>query len=806
MDIAGLQKLSADTLILIVGVLGFMTFGFATEEFEVTADRLRVYLPVEHIDNPKGYAEKEGDARQFHPMLRPPVDPRELEIDERTGMKKYMATEGHRWDTSTAHIRRTFQACIEHGRRAGGREGADLFEAYRLMGTGLHTLEDLLAHSNWCELALRKMGHEQVFCHVGDEVIIDTPNGPAPPLITGTFGSADFMHSMMGEATDHISQASVTDLSQKMDDASNSDQDSNVSKLKDLLSKIPLGGSDSSSQMNEAESLHQASKAYNFNPDDVAPKEVQQQLWALLKWRDGIYRSILEKIEMIPGLSDLIDGITDALNAYVYTILAPWLTPILKQATEVLGEGSKAVIDSEDQYELILNEPAGKVAQVVVRYAVNLLVKAWSDRNEDPDQVINQILEAFHHPYYSTGNSQIQHAMFDAMDQWIGGQGSEKEQILEALTKESVREGKNKRQGSDDETATSPGGAHSHSQGTYGSGQFTSGQNYSSSQGDGYNQSQRRGQGYGDESGGYGGSYSQQGPSYERRDQSSYGQSGDFGDGSGRSGYQPSYEGGRRIEQESGYSRRREEEPSYGRRKEEPKEPSYRRRAEEPPYGRREEPSYGRRQDDEGGYRPSYSDDRQEAYQRQPGYGGDSYGRSEPSEYEEPKHHAHHGHREEEGAYGGGYGQERQEFGGGGRQEYGGPRPEYGGPRSEPGGEEYGIDRQEYRGGREDHSGQRRGGYGGNEGRGGFGERSEEYGGYGREPESDNGGRGGDEGRHGYGEPRERYGGGGYRGGNDETFGAERLNLNAGEEGYNGQRDRYGRSQSRTSNEYQEGY
>jgi hypothetical protein len=106
MDIAGLSKLSADTIILIVGVLGFMTFGFATNEFEVTSDRLGVYLPVvrtisshngppkhmrfrpqEHIDNPKGYAEKEGDARQFHPKLRPPVQQEELEIDERTGMK-----------------------------------------------------------------------------------------------------------------------------------------------------------------------------------------------------------------------------------------------------------------------------------------------------------------------------------------------------------------------------------------------------------------------------------------------------------------------------------------------------------------------------------------------------------------------------------------------------------------------------------------------------------------------------------------------------------------------------------------------
>ena len=111
-----------------------------------------------------------------------------------------MATDNQGWDTSTAFIRRTLKSCIDYGRRANGQEGADLWEAYRLMGTGLHTLEDLLAHSNWCELALRKTGHNDIFCHVGDRVTVNTPNGPAPPLVTGTFGGADFLHSLLGEA------------------------------------------------------------------------------------------------------------------------------------------------------------------------------------------------------------------------------------------------------------------------------------------------------------------------------------------------------------------------------------------------------------------------------------------------------------------------------------------------------------------------------------------------------------------------------------------------------------------------------
>jgi hypothetical protein len=67
--------------------------------------------------------------------------------------------------------------------------------------------------------------------------------------------------------------------------------------------------------MDEAEDIKEQSKAYDFNPDNVAPPEVQQRLLQLLRWRDDTMRDIIEKIEMIPGLSDLIDNITDALNA-----------------------------------------------------------------------------------------------------------------------------------------------------------------------------------------------------------------------------------------------------------------------------------------------------------------------------------------------------------------------------------------------------------------------------------------------------------------------------------------------------------
>ncbi|KAI0815377.1 heterokaryon incompatibility protein Het-C-domain-containing protein [Irpex lacteus] len=843
MDIAGLSKLSGDTIVLIVSVLGFVTFGFATEEYEVTKDRLGVYLPVEHIDNPKGYAEAEGDARQYDRRLRPPVNPEELEIDPRTGMKNYMATENRGWDTSTAHVRRVFRQCIEYGRRAQGREGADLFEAYRLLGTGLHTMEDLLAHSNWCELALRKMGHQQVFPHVGDNVIIDTPNGPAPPLITGTFGGADFLHSMMGEATEPAS--SISPKTSRL--LRRTTPDSSV--IRDILKKLPIGGSDDD-KVDQADDMKAKSKAYNFDPDDVLPPEVQQQMFQLLKWRDDIYRDILKKIEMIPGLETLINTFVDALNAFVYTILAPYLTPILKQVTDVLSEGSKALLDSHaDQYE-VFDNPMRLILRTVFcprcsacrEISVGLIVNAWFEQNENPDRVIDQILEAFHHPYYNTGRSRIQQDMFNEMERWFRDlDQDDAERTLQALTKESVREGKNKRQGSDDDMSSSGrftgkrklkvsraadrpteavilwwrssgmvrgGYSQSQQQDSYSRPSRTETSGYGESGANEYS-GRKTSSGYeqdntivtvprgpnvhlwgGEEETSYGrqtrteDSYGSQSAGYRsgRRDEvessTRYGQSGYGGEehhsrrhhqesentessGYGRSGYQPSYT----SSNTESYGRSGGDE--YGSRRTEPETESYGRSGYAPAYGTRQEPerqtggygeseSYGGRRNEEsyssGGYgssrRDEYSGRSEEpSYESREssGYGRSDYGRSQEESYggrrdddeEGERHHGRRHHQEEQReTYGGsgGYGEsERSSYGGGG---YGANESSgYGGSGYRQ------TESSGYGGGRDEGSG-----YGG-----GYGGRSEE----------------------------QSYGGG------DETFGAERLNIqDEGEEEY----------------------
>jgi hypothetical protein len=68
-------------------------------------------------------------------------------------MQMYIASEDQGFDTSTACIRRVFRQCIELGRQAR-REGNEEkeFESFRLLGTGLHTLEDFSAHSKPCAI------------------------------------------------------------------------------------------------------------------------------------------------------------------------------------------------------------------------------------------------------------------------------------------------------------------------------------------------------------------------------------------------------------------------------------------------------------------------------------------------------------------------------------------------------------------------------------------------------------------------------------------------------------------------------
>jgi hypothetical protein len=55
--------------------------------------------------------------------------------------------------------------------------------------------KDYSAHSNYCELALRELGFHDVFPHTGHATEINLRGKQVFPIVTGTFGAVDFLHS-----------------------------------------------------------------------------------------------------------------------------------------------------------------------------------------------------------------------------------------------------------------------------------------------------------------------------------------------------------------------------------------------------------------------------------------------------------------------------------------------------------------------------------------------------------------------------------------------------------------------------------
>ncbi|KAF8460509.1 heterokaryon incompatibility protein Het-C-domain-containing protein [Kalaharituber pfeilii] len=497
-DVGGLKQLPKDTIRVMLWVLSFVTFGFATGEFEVTEQRLGCYRPEEHIDNPKDYADNE-DARKYDSRLRGPVDEaKELAIDELNGMKAYIASENRGIDTSAGFVRKCFVKAIELGRKFG-RDGndADLYEALRLLGTGLHTLEDFAAHSNYVELALRELGVD-AFPHVGANCEVDVNGKTIWPIVTGTFGMTDFLHSVVGEISDKMIQSEVQTLEDKISDASSQSHSGSTSTLRQILDMIPFGllgfgdndfGDQAQKIQEQSDAKELETKAKISSPnqtvEDIKRQAVQtaKEIYPILEFHDKVMKAITEGIDKVPGVSEVLENLTGAMQIYIFSVLAPYIMPILEKVKLELAAGSDGILKasekgqyvvfnddrssnpthsmiSKDHFTNVLNEPAGQVASEIVRFVVPLITAAWDDENRDPNEVVNQAIQVLHHPALRSREGQKR--MFEVVRAWWEGKSrSEQRHIEDALSKDGVKEGRNHE---GDDPVGGPGSkSHSHS-------------------------------------------------------------------------------------------------------------------------------------------------------------------------------------------------------------------------------------------------------------------------------------------------------------------------------------------------------
>lgn len=448
------------------------------------------------FSNPKDYNDN-NDARQYDPRLRGPVRPVELEIDHETGMKNYIANEKGDWATSSRYVKYSFERSIHFGRLytsgpSKGRE-EDLCEALRCLGQGLHCLEDFGAHTNYTELALREQGYHNVFPHVGTNAQVNIHGKHIYPLVTGTFGTVDFIHSVLGEATDHFTQSEINVMDDALGVAQNAATSSNpIGSLVSSLSKVP----GTRELCTEAETLQQRSleqerltssqggfdqrtravdepftgeRADKPGPGipglpNFDPQQTIKDIYPILAFRDKVVKKISAVIEMIPGLEALVEKITETLTVFVLSLLAPFIRPIIHAVEKQLQTGSGTVVDasgkhqyevwtdpscsdpthsllSKDHFSNILNEPAGRVASAILHYVTPRVLHAWENSNANVDQVMADCMKVFHHPALRNHHEEIHSIMFDTVHQWaLTWKGQD---LNQQLSSESVRAGKN---------------------------------------------------------------------------------------------------------------------------------------------------------------------------------------------------------------------------------------------------------------------------------------------------------------------------------------------------------------------------
>ncbi|KAF2758812.1 Het-C-domain-containing protein [Pseudovirgaria hyperparasitica] len=486
-DVGTLKMVSGEAIRILLWILGFMSFGYGTKEFEVTTERLGCYRPEEHIDNPKDYADN-IDARQYDRRLRGPVDERrELSIDERTGLKNYIASEDIGITTSAGMVRDLFRRCVDLGRRYNrSKNKAEFYEALRLLGTGLHCLEDYSAHSNYTELALIELGERDIFPHVGrrTQVQIRGARNQVYPIVTGTFGGVDFLHSVMGELSDKATQSEIQELEGTI--AQSQNQQANNSLLKDLLDKLPggiFGGSDEKGKADELQANAQAAQMQNMNISPRQPEawanqmqEMQRQIYPIIEYHDEVMQGISETIDKIPVLPELVEQIQEQVNVFVFSLLAPFVLPVIRQVKNELATGSSEIIQSsrekqlivfrddnctdpthsmlsKDHFSNVLNEPAGKIASQVLKWAVPQLVECWDDEGIDADRTIHRIINGvFHHPamrdYGDDGARDGRQLMFGVVQKWWGEMSRrEQDDLRDKLSRSGVENGRNHKEG-----------------------------------------------------------------------------------------------------------------------------------------------------------------------------------------------------------------------------------------------------------------------------------------------------------------------------------------------------------------------
>lgn len=219
---------------------------------------------------------------------------------------------------------------------------------------------------------------------------------------------------------------------------------------------------------------------------DFDPQKTIKQIYPILEFRDKVVRSISSIIEKIPGLEALVEKITETVTLFIFSLLAPFIRPVINAASKSLQTGSAGVVESsgKHQYEpwtdptctdpthsllskdhfTVLNGPAGQVAAAILRYVVPRVLYAWQHVDVPVDQLMDDCVKVFHHPALRDMRSEAHRSMYEAVEGWVHSQPDRGHTLNDILSADGVRAGRNLKD--------KDGGGHSHGGHSHGGGGF----------------------------------------------------------------------------------------------------------------------------------------------------------------------------------------------------------------------------------------------------------------------------------------------------------------------------------------------
>lgn len=160
-----------------------------------------------------------------------------------------------------------------------------------------------------------------------------------------------------------MTQNEIEELEGKLNESKKAD----TSQLRSLLDMIPdgvIGGGDNKNQrIDELEEHAHSSQMANQKVSPREPEEftryvkgVFEQVMPVIEFHDDVMQGISAAFEKIPVLPKIIEQLEEQLAVFVFSLIAPFIVPLIEQIQSELKTGSDEIIQSSKNEQHIVWE------------------------------------------------------------------------------------------------------------------------------------------------------------------------------------------------------------------------------------------------------------------------------------------------------------------------------------------------------------------------------------------------------------------------------------------------------------------